>query len=140
MNHRTFQSQFLRMSNQFSKFTPLRDLLSTKNTWTWGTPKQQAFQKIKQLLSLTPVLAFYHPNRPTTVSADSSSYLCSHNSNQTVHGDQWHIVPDHSLLLTVHGDQWHIVPDHSLLLSSATRKLKKRCLLLHGLANVLVTT
>ena len=74
--------RFLSMSNQFSKFIPhlseiskpLHDLLSTKNTWTWGTPQNQSLQKIKQLLSSTPVLAFYHPNRPTTVSANSSSY------------------------------------------------------------------
>ena len=70
------------MTTQLSKFTPhlsettkpLRDLLSTKNTWTWGEPQQKAFQQIKKQLSSTPVLALYHPDRLTTVSADSSSF------------------------------------------------------------------
>ena len=74
--------RFLGMTTQLSKFTPhlsettkpLRDLLSTKNSWVWSEPQQKAFQQIKQQLSSTPVLALYHPNRLTTVSADSSSF------------------------------------------------------------------
>ena len=74
--------RFLGMTTQLSKFTPhlsettkpLRDLLSTKNTWTWSEPQQKAFQQIKKQLSSTPVLALYHPDRLTTVSADSSSF------------------------------------------------------------------
>ena len=57
--------RFLGMTTQLSKFTPhlsettkpLRDLLSTKNSWVWSEPQQKAFQQIKQQLSSTPVLA-----------------------------------------------------------------------------------
>ena len=74
--------RFLGMTTQLSKFTPnlaettkpLRDLLSTKNMWVWGEPQQKAFQQLKRQLSSTPVLALYHPDRLTTVSADSSSF------------------------------------------------------------------
>ena len=56
--------RFLGMTNHLSKFTPnlaettksLRDLLATKNCWTWGEPQQTAFGKIKQQLSSSPVL------------------------------------------------------------------------------------
>lgn len=59
----------LGMANQLSKFalnlaekaTPLRDLLSKKNQWTWGDGQQQAFQEIKEELSSVPVLVLYDP-------------------------------------------------------------------------------
>ena len=68
--------RFLGMTTQLSKFTPhlsemtkpLRDLLSKINTWLWSEPQQKAFQQIKEQLSSTPILALYHPNRPTIVS------------------------------------------------------------------------
>ena len=74
--------RFLGMANHLSKFTPnlaettksLRDLLTSKNHWTWGQAQQTAFNKIKQCLSSSPVLAIYDFNKATTVAADASSY------------------------------------------------------------------
>ncbi len=74
--------RFLGLANQLGKFTPeladqtkpLRDLLSSKNEWSWGHPQTEAFQSIKKLLSTTPCLALYDPQRETILSADASSY------------------------------------------------------------------
>ena len=74
--------RFLGMVNHLQKFVenlaektkPLRDLLSTKNQWYWGPPQEEAFCKLKEDLSETPVLAHYQPERETVVSADSSSF------------------------------------------------------------------
>ena len=49
---------FLGMINQLSKFTdhladktkPLRDLLSEKNSWSWGYAQDKAFKEIKTCL------------------------------------------------------------------------------------------
>ena len=73
---------FLGMVNQLSKFTehlvnktkPLRDLLSKKNSWTWGNAQESAFREIKECLILPPVLALYDVNRKTKVSSDVSKY------------------------------------------------------------------
>ncbi len=72
--------RFLGMVNYIGKFSPniaeltgpIRDLLKAENDWAWGSPQQQAFEKVKQELSSSAVLAQYCPERQTRVSADAS--------------------------------------------------------------------
>ena len=53
---------------------PLRELLSTKQSWVWGSSQEQAFAQIKVELTQPTVLALYDPQAPTKISADASSY------------------------------------------------------------------
>ncbi len=73
--------RFLGMVNQMGKFSslaeltqPLRELLSSKVVWTWGSRQQEAFKNVKEELSKPTVLAKYDAQAPLKVSADSSSF------------------------------------------------------------------
>ncbi|KAL7861729.1 hypothetical protein SRHO_G00131700 [Serrasalmus rhombeus] len=72
----------LGMMNHLGKFLPhlaektrpLRDLLKKSNMWAWGSQQQEAFDRIKEELTMPPGLALYDTNAETLVSADASSY------------------------------------------------------------------
>jgi len=51
----------------------LTELLSTKQAWQWGTFQDEAFSKIKQLLTKPKVLILYDTSASTKISADASS-------------------------------------------------------------------
>ena len=71
------------MVNQMGKFSPniahiskpLRELLSTKNTWIWMSAQEESFNKLKEELSSPRVLALYDMSARTKISADASAYV-----------------------------------------------------------------
>ncbi len=75
--NRTELRRFMGMANQLGKFTPniaeisqpLRELLSTKNAWAWGSSQDTAFTQLKPT-----VLSLYDPDAGLKISADASAY------------------------------------------------------------------
>ena len=73
--------RFMGMVNQLGKFVPglaeinkpLRQLLRKDTIWYWGEAQQSSFQRVKDLLLSSAVLAHYEPSRPTFVATDASS-------------------------------------------------------------------
>ena len=70
------------MIKQLGKFSshlaelsqPLRELLSTKRSWTWGPNQDQAFSELKAEITRPTVLALYDPQAETKISADAASF------------------------------------------------------------------
>ena len=70
------------MVNQFGKFSPriaeitkpLRELLSSRNCWLWGSKHDEAFLKLKKEVTKPSILAHYNPQCEVKISADASSF------------------------------------------------------------------
>ncbi|KAK7109817.1 hypothetical protein V1264_013798 [Littorina saxatilis] len=67
-----FLGRFL--PNLSSVLKPVTELLEKDKAWNWGQPQTLAFSKAKELLTAAPTLAYFDLTKPTTVSADASSY------------------------------------------------------------------
>ena len=74
--------RFIGMVNQLSKFIPncadllhpLTALLGKKNVWTWGPSQEEAFNTLRDKLSMLTTLSLYNPAAKIKLSADASSY------------------------------------------------------------------
>ena len=60
--------------NLATEIHPTTDILKSGSVWTWGPPQQKAFDKVKEIISNSTVLALYDLKKPNVVCADASSY------------------------------------------------------------------
>ncbi|CAC5393321.1 unnamed protein product [Mytilus coruscus] len=51
---------------------PIRKLLKEEHEFIWTHEQQQAFEKLKDIITKNPVLSFYDVSKPVTVSCDAS--------------------------------------------------------------------
>ena len=74
--------RFLGLVNYLAKFAPnlaeltapLRKLLKKEAEFFWDQPQTEAFEKIKQVITQSPVLGYYNPNLPLVLEVDASKY------------------------------------------------------------------
>ena len=121
--------RFMGMINQLAKFlpslaqltSPLRPLLSSKNEWIWGPAQTQAFTTLKALVCSPKVLTLYDPNRPTRITADSSSYGLGAVLQQFVN-NKWCPIAYASRSLTETEQRYAMVEKETLALLWACNK------------------
>ena len=65
-----YLSKFLPHLSDITK--PLRELTQTDVVWTWGSPQQQALEKLKKAVSSTPALRYYNLMEEVTLQRDAS--------------------------------------------------------------------
>lgn len=74
--------RFLGMLNYQARYVPdlssktqvLRNLTEEKNQFQWTAVEQKSFEELKAILTSTPVLKFFDPNKEIKISSDASSF------------------------------------------------------------------
>ncbi len=66
----TYLGKFIPNMSELTE--PLRELLKANVLWSWQKCHDQAFEKVKTVLSNAPVLHNFQPDKPITISVDAS--------------------------------------------------------------------
>ena len=74
--------RFLGMCNYLSKYLPhmadvsepLRNLMKKNVPWSWAKPQADSFNKLKDLVTKAPVLAYFDTDKEVTLENDASDY------------------------------------------------------------------
>ena len=128
------------MINHLNKFSlriadlsqPLRDLLSPQKAWIWTPAHSEAFQKVKEEISSPRVLAHYHAEKMTKISADASAYGLGAVLLQK-HGSQWRPVAYASRALTTSESRCAQIEKEALALTWACEKFSEYVLMASAL-------
>ncbi|UYV61543.1 K02A2.6-like [Cordylochernes scorpioides] len=68
----TYLGKFI--PNLSDKTAPLRKLISNKSEWKFGGEENDCFENLKDMVSNAPILTFFDPTKPITISSDASQY------------------------------------------------------------------
>ncbi|CAB4008143.1 Transposon Ty3-G Gag-Pol poly [Paramuricea clavata] len=60
------------LTNEGLKVDPLRDLTHKESAWCWLEIHEKAWNEVKHLIAMTPVLAYYKPSESLEIQCDSS--------------------------------------------------------------------
>jgi len=79
----------------------LFDLTRSNQAWNWGTKEQEAFERLKMVVTTTPILASPQDSEPFHMEADSSDFASGAVLSQQLPGeDKWHPVAFYSKSLS----------------------------------------
>ncbi|KAL5516836.1 hypothetical protein EMCRGX_G002260 [Ephydatia muelleri] len=124
--------RFMGMLNQLGKFSsnlasitqPLRQLLSTKCTWTWGPAQEESFKTAKAELTKPTIFSLYDPGAETKLSSDASSYGLGAVLLQ-LHQDEWKPVVYASRSLTETERRYAQIEKEALAITWACEKFSE---------------
>ena len=141
---RTDLRSFFGLVNQLSASTdaiasllaPLRSLLSIKNDFMWEANHDVAFSKVKESLTLSPILSFFDINKPTRLCVDASRLGLGFILQQK-QGESWSLVQAGSRFLSDTESRYAVIELEMLAVAWAISKCR---LFLEGMSHFLILT
>jgi len=94
MGFANFYRQFIKGFSKIAK--PLTDLTKKGIKWTWTPSCQDAFDKLKEMVTRGPILTHFDDTRPTKLETDASDFALGAVLSQLCEDEKWHPVAFHS--------------------------------------------